>query len=355
MVTPERLYDLARTTVTVGTLAAGVFAVVYAYRKQRIDEASSFRADAEQFNKRYQDAAVQLGHERGAVRLAGVYAMGRLADDWGEAREMCVDLLCAYLRTPYRSSAGHDDESLVRATIFDLIRAHTVDPDDPASWSGMDFDFRGGTFDQFSLAGGNFRGEVNFSDAVFTGMHRRPEGRNYGWFGFENCTFEGDVSFFQARCDGGIMCFDQARFAAVVHWGGSVFNNFNLFFRGSVFEGGRVYFGGSIFCQTSDGRSLGNVNFDRAVVREAAIVFNAVELVGRVLLNLKGMVMGAGDCTLRLCFSAVRNDSEMRPRVFVPARLGRHPGFSWEASFVSAPTARVARVLSGARVGESGT
>ena len=43
-----------------------------------------------------------------AVRLAGVYAMAGLADDWPENRQTCVDVLCAYLRLPYDPDPGDD-------------------------------------------------------------------------------------------------------------------------------------------------------------------------------------------------------------------------------------------------------
>jgi hypothetical protein len=53
-------------------------------------------------NERFATAAEQLGSDEPAVRLAGVYAMAGLADDWKEKenRQTCVDVLCAYLRMP---------------------------------------------------------------------------------------------------------------------------------------------------------------------------------------------------------------------------------------------------------------
>jgi hypothetical protein len=54
-------------------------------------------------NERFATAAGQLGDDKpAAVRLAGVYAMAGLADDWPENRQTCVDVLCAYLRLPVR-------------------------------------------------------------------------------------------------------------------------------------------------------------------------------------------------------------------------------------------------------------
>src|SRR5947209_8019958 len=83
-------------------------------RKQFIDEAGGLRSDAEQLSKRYQDAAGQLGHDSAAVRLAGVYAMARLADEWIEQRQTCINVLCAYLRMPTESSARDGQEGEVR-------------------------------------------------------------------------------------------------------------------------------------------------------------------------------------------------------------------------------------------------
>src|SRR5215469_4717439 len=53
-------------------------------------------------NERFATAAGQLGSDEPAVRLAGVYAMAGLGDDWEENRHTCVDVLCAYLRMPYK-------------------------------------------------------------------------------------------------------------------------------------------------------------------------------------------------------------------------------------------------------------
>ena len=57
-------------------------------------------------NERFATAAEQLGSDKPAVRLAGVYAMAGLADDWEENRQTCVDVLCAYLRMPYEPDPG---------------------------------------------------------------------------------------------------------------------------------------------------------------------------------------------------------------------------------------------------------
>jgi hypothetical protein len=96
---PRDPLDVIKTTITVAGFIGAVLVGVYGYRKQRLVEGDAHRADAEQLAQRYTTAAEQLGHDKAAVRLAGVVVRIRLADDWGEQRQVCIDVLCAYLRT----------------------------------------------------------------------------------------------------------------------------------------------------------------------------------------------------------------------------------------------------------------
>ncbi|MET7520309.1 hypothetical protein ABZS88_44610 [Streptomyces sp. NPDC005480] len=154
--------DVIKTAVTVITLIGAVLAGLYAYRKQLLSEGDSHRADANQLAERYSKAAEQLGHDQAAVRLAGVYAMARLADDWPEQRQVCIDVLCASLRMPYEADPTEPEfmkgEREVRLTIIRTIRDQLQDPTSPTAWCGHDLDFTGATFD-----GGDF------SRAAFTG------------------------------------------------------------------------------------------------------------------------------------------------------------------------------------------
>src|ERR1700739_2650634 len=88
----------------IGTLAAQYFG-------RRATSKQLDKTLAEQrtrtLNERFTTAAEQLGnYNKPAVRLAGVYAMAGLADDWEENRQTCVDVLCAYLRIPYKPDPG---------------------------------------------------------------------------------------------------------------------------------------------------------------------------------------------------------------------------------------------------------
>ena len=99
-------------------------------------EAVGSRAAADALAKRYQDAAEQLGHERATVRIAGVHAMARLADDWVEQRQACIDVLCSYLRMPWLSTGNvpNDVGDLeVRRSIGFVVRRHLVPGAGPVS------------------------------------------------------------------------------------------------------------------------------------------------------------------------------------------------------------------------------
>ncbi|MGB7797799.1 MAG: hypothetical protein WBL53_16320 [Pseudonocardiaceae bacterium] len=129
--------DVIKTTITVAGFVGSVLVGVYGYRKQRLVEGDAQRADAEQLAQRYTTAADQVGHEKAAVRLAGIYAMARLADDWEEQRQVCINVLCSYLRMPYEPDPASDKhregEREVRHTIIPPRPACIVQRDQVAS------------------------------------------------------------------------------------------------------------------------------------------------------------------------------------------------------------------------------
>ena len=184
-------------------------------------------------NERFATAAEQLGSDKpAAVRLAGVYAMAGLADDWPENRQTCVDVLCGYLRIPYEPDPGQDapgPERLafrasreVRHTVIRVITAH-LKVDAAVSWQGLHFDFTGVVFD-----GGSF------DNARFSG----------GMVSFHGAEFAGDtVSFDNARFSGGMVSFHGAEFAGdIVSFHGAEFSGGLVIFWDAKFPGGLVYF-----------------------------------------------------------------------------------------------------------------
>jgi Pentapeptide repeats (9 copies) len=131
-------------------------------------------------NERFDTVAGQLDSDKSpAVRLAAVYAMAGLADDWQDHRQTCVDVLCAYLRMPYEPEPGDDapvEKRLawqasreVRHTVIRVIAAH-LNGTAPVSWCGLNFDFAGVVFDGGDFSGVKFTGgTVNFVGAEFAG------------------------------------------------------------------------------------------------------------------------------------------------------------------------------------------
>lgn len=168
------LFDVTRSAATVAALIGGLFAILYAFRKQRVEEASGHRADAQALSERYQGSAEQLGHEKPAVRLAGVYAMARLADEWPEQRQTCVDVLCAYLRLPWEvgpeDPQGYqfDPDFQVRKSILSILEdryARTAS----ISWSDQSLDLSGAVLPSFAFRGTAFNRHVSLDGVKFTG------------------------------------------------------------------------------------------------------------------------------------------------------------------------------------------
>jgi uncharacterized protein YjbI with pentapeptide repeats len=219
-------------------------------------------------NERFATAAGQLGSDKpAAVRLAGVYAMAGLADDWPENRQTCVDVLCAYLRLPYEPDPSDTDPAPltayranreVRHTVIRVITAH-LQGGAAVSWQGLDLDFTGAVFDGGDFSGAGFSGgTVSFADARFTGgtvSFDRAEfsgGTVYftraefsgGWVSFRSAVFSGgEVRFDLARFTGGMVSFLIAKFSGgTVSFGMAEFSGGEVSFRSAEFSGGEVSF-----------------------------------------------------------------------------------------------------------------
>jgi hypothetical protein len=261
-------------------------------------------------NERFATAAGQLGDDKPpAVRLAGVYAMAGLADDWHENRQTCVDVLCAYLRLPYEPDPGDDapsrnplkgpigrrrggvqrssltDKQLgfhgsreVRHTVIRAITAHLRD-DAAVSWRGLNFDFTGAVFDGGAFTGAVFSGgRVDFGDTEFSGGTVDFSGARFSGstvVSFRSAEFSGGrVDFSGAVFSGGTVSFGRAEFSrAAVHFEGAKFSGGWVPFVSAVFSGGEVSFGGAKF-------SGGQVDFRDAEFSGSTVDFRNVEFSG---------------------------------------------------------------------------
>lgn len=244
-------------------------------------------------NDRFATAADKLGIDKpAAVRLAGVYAMAKLADDWEDNRQTCIDVLCGYLRIPYAQGPGDglgqlgfEADREVRHTVIRVITAHLGDSA-KISWQGRDFDFTGVVFD-----GGDF------SEARFSG----------GTVNFRGATFSGGTVYFSgAKFSSGTVNFSHATFS-----GGTVY------FSGAKFSGGEVYFSGATF-------SGGTVEFTRAEFSGATVELGATFSRGTV--SFGGAKFSEGG----VCFSGARFSGGTVDFHEVAAWL-HPPRFDWDA------------------------
>ncbi|MFI5905812.1 pentapeptide repeat-containing protein [Streptomyces cyaneofuscatus] len=321
---PVPVQDVIKTTVTVLTLTGAVLAALYAYRKQLLDEGTSHRADATQLTERYTKAAEQLGHDQAAVRLAGVYAMARLADDWPEQRQVCVDVLCAYLRMPYETDINEPGfrhgEREVRLTIIRIIRNHLQDPSEPTTWCGRDLDFTGATFDGGDFSGSTFAGgHVSFSGSTFSG----------GEVFFSGCTFSGgQVTFKGSTFSGGMIYFAASTFS-----GGSVFLIDSTFSGGEVFFSGCTFSGGQVTFRLST-LSGGKIDFGTALFSGGRILFGGTLFSGGKVSFARAKFSGSDVSFVRARFSdgqvTFRNARLSSSRVsFMESRVGVAADIDW--------------------------
>ena len=217
-------------------------------------------------NERFAAAAGQLGGDKPpAVRLAGVYAMAGLADDWPQNLQTCVDVLCAYLRPPYDPDPGDDVAPAERAaywaarevrhTVIRVIAAH-LKAGAAVSWKGLDFDFTGVVFDGGDFTTAEFSGGgVYFTGAEFSG----------GGVYFTGAEFSGGgVYFIGTKFSGGAVSF-----TGTFDFDGREFGGGEPYFNDAKFSGGGVYFSGAEF-------TGGRVDFDGAEFSRGEVDFSGV-------------------------------------------------------------------------------
>lgn len=225
---------------------SGALAGLYvAYRKQRTDEANHLRDQDKLFTERYTQAVAQLGNTTSAaVRLGGVYALARIADDSERDRLTCLKVLCAYLRMPYNPDTTEPAEREVRTTAQTVL-AERLNPDHAGYWPTADIDLRGAhlidldfshavierlnaertTFTGDTLfRGATFNGDTWFRGATFTGV---------AWF--NEATFTGTVWFIEATFTGNTR-FDWATFTGAAWFRGATFDGI-VSFDEATFDG----------------------------------------------------------------------------------------------------------------------
>lgn len=214
--------DVIRTAGSIVVGTGGAAALLLTARRQRSTELDLRQKDHDATERRvtelYGKAADQLGSDKAPVRLAGLYALERLAQDNAAHRQTIVNLVCAYLRMPFEPPAeGTSDEHEVRNIAQGLLATH-LRSDSVVFWAGIELNLSGATLVKFALTNCVVRSAL-FTGATFVGP----------------ATFRGTI--FDHSVD-----FRGARFTGLADFRRVAFGDDDRGFRSAVFEG-EVNFG----------------------------------------------------------------------------------------------------------------
>ncbi|GAA4433080.1 pentapeptide repeat-containing protein [Actinokineospora soli] len=328
--------ELVRVGLTVLLGTGGLFGLWLAWRRQRSTEialqqkerdqtdvarayalqertalASEADAAARRITDLYTKAVEQLGSDKAPVRLGGLYALERLAQDHTDQRQTIVNVLCAYLRMPYTapSDPPETDDTTDPAVRKELIAehreqvqerevrlaaqrilAHHLNPGDDTDrpvktfWAHIDLDLTGATLIDLDLdyctihtaqfvratftgdawfnwatftdiagfLGATFTRDASFVGATFTGYALFDGATFTGDAGFDKATFTRNAEFGGATFTGDAK-FGEATFTRNAEFGGATFTG-DAEFGGATFTGD-AKFGGATF--TGDARFAG--------------------------------------------------------------------------------------------------
>lgn len=297
--------DSIRTVGTVVLGAGGAVALLLAARRQRTAELDlatkrhdlllrerandDVRHDAEErrITDLYLKAVEQLGSGNAPVRLAGLYALERLAQDVPPQRQTIVNVVSAYLRMPYELPADSApavtdreareehlhcvQEREVRVTAQRILTDHLAPGHGDGSrfWPGIDLDLSGALLIDLILQDCSLN-NARFVNAHFTGETLMLGMSFRGSTRFDGAVFAGDAWFAEAdfadstRFDRAVFSQD-ARFDEATFVGATAFRDAS-FRRDARFDGvtftGKGIFSGATFDR--------DANFNRATFYDEA-------------------------------------------------------------------------------------
>jgi hypothetical protein len=220
--------EAIKTGLSIGAGTGAVFALLLAVRRQWHQELSAAITELDAAEKRvtelYTKAVEQLGSDKAPVRLGGLYALERVAQNNPAQRQTIANVLCAYLRMPYALPSDPPDETAdetlikeyrervqereVRLTAQRLITQHLQTGPDPKQpfimfWGPLNLDLTGAVLIDFSLTRcttktvsfrlAAFTGNANFRMAMFTGHADFRAAVFAGSANFNFATFEQEV------------------------------------------------------------------------------------------------------------------------------------------------------------------
>ena len=103
------------TTIrNIALVAAGVFTLLLAIWRGVVANRQANTAQQGLLNERYQKGAAMLGSEVLSVRLGGIYALQRLAEESpGQYHIQIMRLFCAFVRLPTRDQSLESGQAVI--------------------------------------------------------------------------------------------------------------------------------------------------------------------------------------------------------------------------------------------------
>jgi Pentapeptide repeats (9 copies) len=290
--------DAVRTGLAAGGGAGAAVGLMLAFRRQHHQEIATKNTDFDATERRitelYTKAVEQLGSDKAPVRLGGLYALERLAQDNPSQRQTIVNVICAYLRMPFTeaptrptaripesisteientgtSQIGDDawqQEKEVRVTAQRILSVHlerptSQDPTDASPsrfWPGMRVDLTGTVLFNFVLskcvvATADFRRATFSGEAIFQETHFS------GTAVFWEATFN-ELAWFRQATFSESALFDKATFSNEAWFGGAIFN-------GNV-QFSEATFGSAVFSEATFNNSTGTW-FNEAIFKGSVL------------------------------------------------------------------------------------
>ena len=273
--------------------------------------------------ERYLKAVELLDSANSYTRLGGVHALVALADEYltdqalqAEEKhtegQRIVDVLCAYIRTPFELAFRYDElsqdkpsphgsyrenpqefsvhraellaEAKVRQQALQEIHRrlrHFPQGDRrnyvEGSWSGFEYDFSNSVFfypvdmkDSWYQSSVDFSGCTYYDSAEFSGStYERSayfcDSTYYDWVFFNNSTYCGDAQW------SGSTYHDSARFNWSAYYGKASFHD--SVYGGSVFFDQSIYYDEALFYSST---YRGEAGFDGSLYRDSVFVSDSV-------------------------------------------------------------------------------
>jgi uncharacterized protein YjbI with pentapeptide repeats len=262
--------DAVRTGLAAGAGAAAGVGLILAFRRQHHQEIATVLTDLDATEQRitelYTRATEQLGSQRAPVRLGGLYALERLAQDNPAHRQTVVYVICAYLRMPFPPTVPMTEEDVsdediktygypgplpvpdppfgsptsrelwqqereVRLTAQRILSNH-LNHQASVFWPSMNVDLIGATLIEFDFADSEVQ-DAAFNKAMFMNTARFQGSRFHGFASFLDATFSGIADFQSATFEGEAIfhdcnfpkgaIFNEAVFMAKTRFAHSVF------------------------------------------------------------------------------------------------------------------------------------